>query len=84
MSERATNTTPDPELFQPDARQPGGLDGSGVRGEVTACPTGLTDDQQAAVVRPGGGGAPGTGATAPASPGEGVTEEQVQESGLDK
>jgi len=46
-------------------------------------PTAPENPEQAAQPqRPGGGGSPGTGETAPPpSPGEGVTEEQMQDSG---
>ncbi len=71
-------TTPDPELAVPfthgEAGQP--------RQEQTADEK---DDPQAAQ-QPGGGGAPATGAvdlSVPPSPGEGVTEQQVEESGWD-
>jgi len=62
------------------------LGGENVRGEVLGCPTGLADHEQVQQVqRPGGGGAPGTGTgepgSPPYSPGEGVTEEQMKQSG---
>jgi hypothetical protein len=66
------------------------LGGGNVRGEVAGCPTGLADHEQAqAAQQPGGGGAPGTGepeeapvSSQPLSPGEGVTEGQMQRSGV--
>lgn len=63
MSDKPTpTTTPDPELFYPEAQPVGGLDGPNARGETAACPTGLSgDDQEATIRRAGGGGAPGTG-----------------------
>jgi hypothetical protein len=62
---KSTTTTPDPELSIPlgPQQEEGPLSGHG-RGEVAGCPTGLTDAEQAQTTqRPGGGGAPGTGAT---------------------
>jgi hypothetical protein len=83
---KPTTTTSDPRLTTPIPHQPGGLGGINPRHETAGCPTGLADSEQEIVVQqPGGGGAPGTGAgpTPAASPGEGVTEEQVEQSGLD-
>lgn len=57
------------------------------RGEVPACPTGLSDPLQADMPQqPGGGGAPMTGAvevSVPPSHGEGGTEKDIEQSGLD-
>ena len=80
MSEKATSTTPDPELFVPDkAKKPAPnpaekvLSGEGIRGEVAGCPTGLAASPQAQQPQqPGGGGAPGTG-TAATTPSPGKT-----------
>jgi hypothetical protein len=87
MSEQKKAMIPTPPPQQPIGRPIGGLDGSNPRGETAACPTGLGDaEQQVVPQRAGGGGAPGTGTadpSVPPSPGEGVTEEQVQRSGLD-
>jgi len=58
--------------------------GGGPRGEVAGCPTGLASSPQAeATQRPGGGGAPDTGATTlpQLSPAEGLKQEQAQRSG---
>jgi hypothetical protein len=84
MSQLPTTTTPDPEFVIPLQNQaraaPAPLEGDNVRGEVAGCPTGLADGEQAQQAqRSGGGGAPGTGAQAPAhAPGEGITEEQQE------
>jgi len=79
MSERATTTTPDPELFYPAKQPRDTLAGGNARVEVAGCPTGLgTDEQPQSTQRNGGGGAPATGAvdvSVPASPGEGVKDE---------
>ena len=79
MSDKATSTTPDPELFMaPDRTKlvpnPAEkvLSGEGVRGEVAGCPTGMAGQPQAQQPQqPGGAGAPGTG----------VTEKQMQKFG---
>jgi hypothetical protein len=90
MPEKATTTTPDPELSTPLGTRPAPkpaekvLSGDGARGETAGCPTGLASGPQAQQPQqPGGGGAPGTGVNPepPASPGEGVTEEQMKRSG---
>jgi len=78
MSEQATTTTPDPELYYP-VKQPGDtLAGENARGEVAGCPTGLGNAEQPQTTqRSGGGGAPTTGAvdvSVPPSPGEGVKD----------
>ncbi len=62
MGEERTDREPEQVKPVPEVRQPGGLGGEGVRGEVAACPTGMADPEQAVVTQqPGGGGAPGTG-----------------------
>jgi hypothetical protein len=77
MSEKKNQTAPAPEHIP--TRPIGGLDGSNPRGETAACPTGLTDagahvaGKEAMTVDP----------SVPPVPGEGVTDEQVRESGLD-
>lgn len=84
MSEH-TKKAADREVNKPLQKSVGGLAGENARGEPAGCPTGLADPEQAQVVQqPGGGGAPGTGAadpSAPASPGEGVSQKQVEQSG---
>jgi hypothetical protein len=83
MAEKATTTTPDPELSTPIPVAPAIPSGEGVRGEVAGCPTGLDSPPQVQQPQqPGGGGAPGTGQVPP-SPGEGGTEEQQRRSGRD-
>jgi hypothetical protein len=72
MSQPATSTTPDPEMTMPfnkssnDAgaqEEATSVNGGNPRGEAAACPTGLNDSETIKQVeRPGGGGAPGTGA----------------------
>ncbi len=51
------------------------------REQAPGCPENV--DQQTAVQQPGGGGAPGTGAdpAPPFSPGEGVAEGEIEQSG---
>lgn len=84
MSEQ-DKAVPAPDLPLPADEPAGGLGGENTRGEAAGCPTGLADADQASVTQaPGGAGAPNTGASpaVPYAPGEGVTEEQVQRSGL--
>jgi hypothetical protein len=74
-------TTPDPELAVPFNQATAAKQ---TRHNETA--QGPDDPQAQAAQQPGGGGAPMTGAvdpSVPPSPGEGVTEQQVEESGLD-
>lgn len=82
----AHTTKPQPATEKPTPPRQGMaapdlLGGENVRGEVAGCPTGLPlQGQVEAVQQPGGGGAPGTGASTavPISPGEGITEEEQQ------
>jgi hypothetical protein len=65
MANKATTTTPDPELSTPlgkEADPAPPLAGENARKEVAGCPTGLGAAEQAQQSqRQGGGGAPGTG-----------------------
>ncbi len=84
---KTTKTTRDPQLTSAVPHQAGGLGGTNPRHETAACPTGLADsEQEIAAQQPGGGGAPTTGAdpTPAAAPGEGVTEKQVEDSGIEE
>ena len=69
-------------------KQAGGLGGENARGEVAACPTGLGEaDQTLITPQPSSGGTPATGAVSPSpppAPGEGVSEQQVQQASRDK
>jgi len=84
---KQTKTGSDPKTQNPLGIPAEGLGGENARGEPAGCPTGLAESDQAqSAQQPGGGGAPGTGAADPSaspSPGEGVTEKQVEASGLD-
>jgi hypothetical protein len=83
---KSKKSATDPRPIVPFPKQAGGLGGENPRHETAGCPTGLADTEQEIIAgQPGGGGAPATGAnpSAPPSPGEGVTEEQVDKSGLD-
>ena len=60
--------------------------GGNPRHEVAACPTGMSDAAQEIAAQQEGGGTPNTGTpdlSVASAPGEGVTEEQVERSGLD-
>jgi hypothetical protein len=83
MSEH-TKKAADRQATNPLQKSVGGLAGENARGEPAGCPTGLADPEQAQVVQQPGGGAPGTGTadpSVPASPGEGVSERQAEQSG---
>jgi hypothetical protein len=61
------------------------IGGGNPRHEVAGCPTGVTDAAREIAAQQGGG-APETATSNPSvppAPGEGVTEEQVERSGLD-
>jgi hypothetical protein len=86
MSKYTKKTNPSTSI-PPEEKQVGGPGGENARGEVAGCPTGLGEADQATLAQqPGGGGAPGTGAanpSVPGSPGEAVTEDQIERSGFD-
>jgi hypothetical protein len=74
-------TTPDPELAAPFNQAT-----AAKQTRQNETEQGQDDAKAQAAQQPGGGGAPMTGAvdpSVPPSPGEGVTEQQVEESGLD-
>jgi hypothetical protein len=78
----AQQTNPSrPSGSKVNANFPTSIPGENLRGETTACPTGLSSPQAEQPQQPGGGGAPGTGdepglTGVPYSPGEGVSERQ--------